>query len=277
MRWNYQQKESRREHMARFPILMYHRISSTQCPLAQEAGEERRYALSLEEFAWQMDSMLSLGYRGVSVGDAFDASRKDRSIPKNWIVLTFDDGNRSDFVHALPLLVNKGFSATFFIGASRIGSKGGLEEGMIGDIVSAGMEIGSHGLSHQYLPSLSDEEERVECARSKQILGELSGCEVRFFALPGGRFKSRTIRALRNTGYSAVCTSKYGYNSSMPSFLLKRFPVHQGTSRAVFHAMLRRSFPRLLPGYCRSKAVGMTRTIVGENIYRRIRKASLRG
>jgi peptidoglycan/xylan/chitin deacetylase (PgdA/CDA1 family) len=266
-----------RENMARFPILMYHRISSPECPLPREAVEERRYALPLEEFARQLDCMVSSGYRGVAVGDAFDASLTGEAIPDNWVVLTFDDGNRSDFVHALPLLRDKGFSATFFIGTSRIGNEGGLEAGMIEELAAGGMEIGSHGMSHQFLPSLSKEDEVEECVQSKRILAELSGHEVRFFAVPGGRYKPRTIRALRRCGYSAVCTSKFGYNSRMPSFLLRRIPIHRGTTRTTFDAVLRRSIARLIPGYCRTTVVELTRSIIGERMYKKIRTAGLRG
>jgi peptidoglycan/xylan/chitin deacetylase (PgdA/CDA1 family) len=256
---------------------MYHRISSPECPIPQPAIDEKRFALPVEEFAWQMDSMVSLGYRGVSVGEIFDVFKEGRSVPQNWVVLTFDDGNRSDFVHALPHLADRGFSATFFVGAGRIGTESGLEEKMIEDLVAGGMEIGSHGLSHRFLSSLSAGEEMEECSKSKQILSEISGRETRFFALPGGRSKRRTIHALRQLGYSAVCTSQYGFNSSRQSFLLKRFPIHQGTARPTFHAILERSIPKLLPGYCKTTAVKIARTVIGERIYRKIRTASLRG
>ncbi len=263
--------------MARFPILMYHRISSPECPIPKAASEEKRYALPLEEYAWQMDQMASSGYLGVSVGHLFDAFAKGETVPENWVVLTFDDGNRSDFVHALPLLEEKGFSATFFVGTSRIGSEGGLEAEMIEGLVSGGMEIGSHGVSHRFLPALSDVEETDECVRSKRILGELAGREVRFFAVPGGRYKRRTIHTLRQSGYDAVCTSKYGYNSASPSFLLKRIPIHGGTARTTFRAILARSITKLIPGYCRMAAVELTRNIIGEKMYGKIRTAGFRG
>lgn len=224
-----------------------------------------------------MDSMVSLGYRGVSVGEIFDVCKEGEAVPKNWVVMTFDDGNRSDFVHALPLLADRGFSATFFVGAARIGNETGLEEKMIEDLVSGGMEIGSHGMSHRFLPSLSAGEEMEECSRSKLVLSEIAGREIRFFALPGGRGKRRTIHTLRRLEYSAVCTSQYGYNSSRQSFLLKRFPIHQGITRPTFHAILKRSIAKLLPGYCETTAVNAARAILGERIYRKIRTASLRG
>lgn len=274
---DYQQNNTVGARMTRFPILMYHRISSPDCPVPREAVEEERYAIPLPEFAWQIDRMNAAGYRGVSVGEVFDAAGEGKRIPENWVVLTFDDGNRSDFVHALPLLNEKGFSATFFVGTSRVGSEGGLEAEMIGEMATAGMEIGSHGMSHRFLPSLAPSEEAEECTRSRQVLSGLSGREVRFFALPGGRFSTRTIHALRRSGYTAVCTSKFGYNSGTPSFLLKRIPIHGRTARTTFQAVLNRSIARLIPDYCRTTAAAMTRSILGEKMYKKIRAAGLRG
>jgi peptidoglycan/xylan/chitin deacetylase (PgdA/CDA1 family) len=277
IRPNCQQNELRRQNMARFPILMYHRILSAECPIPREAVEEFRYSLSLEEFARQLERMVSSGYRGVAVGDALDAASADESVPDNWVVLTFDDGNRSDYVHALPLLQDKGFTATFFIGTSRIGCDGGLEAGMIGELAAGGMEIGSHGMSHRFLPSLSGGEEVEECVQSKRILAELAGRDIHYFALPGGRYNRRTVRTLKRCGYSAVCTSKYGYNSQRPSFLLKRIPIHSGTARTTFDAVLRRSIARLIPGYCRTTAAQVTRNIIGERMYSKLRAVGLRG
>ncbi|MFH1754507.1 MAG: polysaccharide deacetylase family protein [Candidatus Latescibacterota bacterium] len=263
--------------MARLPILMYHRISSDECPVPQRAADEKLYAISLPEFTWQLDSMASMGLRGVSVGEACAAARRKEGIPGNWVVLTFDDGNRSDAVHALPLLDKRGFSATFFVGASRIGIEGGLEEGMIVHLVSSGMEIGSHGMSHRFLPTLSEAEEAEECARSRQILAEITGREIHYFSLPGGRYKPRTIQLLQRLGYRAACSSNFGYNSSLQQFLLKRIPVHQGTSKQIFRAIMTRSIAKLLPGYGRAMTAALLRQLLGEKAYSKVRALRLRG
>ena len=64
------------------------------------------------------------------------------------IELTFDDGNISDAVVALPALVSRGLTACFFVCAGRIGLEGYLDRSAMNELISAGMEIGSHGWNH---------------------------------------------------------------------------------------------------------------------------------
>src|SRR5271165_2425896 len=51
------------------------------------------------------------------------------------ISLTFDDGNASDVLVALPELASRGLAASFFICAGRIGKKHYLDEAMIKELI----------------------------------------------------------------------------------------------------------------------------------------------
>src|SRR3954467_1757965 len=64
------------------------------------------------------------------------------------IQLSFDDGNASDASVALPALVARGLTATFFVIAGRLGQPGSLTVGDVRALADAGMTIGSHGM-HQ--------------------------------------------------------------------------------------------------------------------------------
>ena len=60
------------------------------------------------------------------------------------VCLTFDDGNRSDFEHALPMLEQYGYSATFYICGNRIGNRG---KAIAVKIAGADIDGNSQGLS----------------------------------------------------------------------------------------------------------------------------------
>ena len=63
-------------------------------------------------------------------------------------VITFDDGNASDAVIALPeLLAKRGLKATFFV--CEIGARRYLDRVALADLLAAGMEIGTHGKDHR--------------------------------------------------------------------------------------------------------------------------------
>jgi peptidoglycan/xylan/chitin deacetylase (PgdA/CDA1 family) len=99
---------------------------------------ERRYWWDTTSFASLLDQTL------------------DRSADANpRISITFDDGNASDVLYALPELAKRRLVASFFICAGRIGKKHYLDESMIKDLLGAGMAIGSHGMNHLNWRNLS--------------------------------------------------------------------------------------------------------------------------
>ena len=82
-------------------------------------------------------------------------------IPNGLIVLTFDDGNKSDYTYVAPLLKRYGFGATFFIteGLGFLNNKDHYvtwEE--IRELHEEGFEIGNHTRHHNNINTLSQEE-----------------------------------------------------------------------------------------------------------------------
>jgi peptidoglycan/xylan/chitin deacetylase (PgdA/CDA1 family) len=66
--------------------------------------------------------LLQRYYRFISLSDAADMLSGRREIEPNAIVLTFDDGYRNNFTHALPVLEQLGVPATFFLATGLVGS-----------------------------------------------------------------------------------------------------------------------------------------------------------
>lgn len=261
---------------------MYHRIVSPVCPIPGGEGdetrrEEARYAVDLGEFEWQLQCLKSMGLAGVSVRMAHEALASGDAVPPDWVVISFDDGNRSDYEHAFPLLSGVGFSATFFVGCARIGVDGGLEEAMLNEICHKGFDVGSHGMTHRFLTNLGPDDEENELRGSKETLERITGQPVDFFAPPGGRIGRRGISALKRLSYKAVCTSEFGYNDRKTCrFSYARIPIGASTSRALFRDYLRGSLVRLYPLYVRSAVLQVARKMMGETLYRRFRTLGLR-
>lgn len=264
--------------MSKFAILMYHRIVSPVCPVPGENREESRYAVPLSEFERQLNRMKEMGLEGVSVRLAHETLAAGNPVPSNQVVLTFDDGNRSDFEHARPLLGRLGFSATFFVGTERVGVDGGLEPDMLRAMAGDGLDVGSHGVTHRFLTGLSAEEEEEELRRSKETLEDLTGTGVDYFAPPGGRIGQRGVAALKRLGYRAVCTSEFGLNDrDKYRFAYKRIPVVASTSRARFEDFLTGSAARLLSLYVRTGVLRAARGVLGEGLYGKLRSRGVKG
>ena len=256
--------------MSRFAVLMYHRIHSAAAPA--DDPRERPWAVTLDAFERQMGRLEAAGRTGVSMAQAHAELAAGRGVPREWVVLTFDDGNRSDHVHALPVLSRLGFRATFFVGGSRVGAREGLSKDAIKEMHDAGMHIGSHAMTHRFLTMLSPKEEDDELAQSKQLLEEIVMTTVDHFAPPGGRWSSRTADALRRLSYRAVSTSRFGYNdSAKAAFAYRRIPVVAATTLERFDTVVSGSRWRLLPSYARAGSIGMMRRALGEAAYARLR------
>jgi polysaccharide deacetylase family protein (PEP-CTERM system associated) len=80
----------------------------------------------------------------------------------------------------LELLAEQGAHATFFV----VGELGEAEPKLVKSIAHAGHEIALHGYRHVPLPQLTPAEFRVDTARGKALLEDLSGTAVRGFRAP---------------------------------------------------------------------------------------------
>jgi peptidoglycan/xylan/chitin deacetylase (PgdA/CDA1 family) len=256
--------------MSRFPILMYHRIRSARTPVPDPT--ELPWSVSIEAFQAQVDRLAAMGRRGVSMAQAHTVLAGGKPVPREWVVVTFDDGNDSDYAHALPILASLGFSATFFVCGHRVGKNGGLEASMIREMHDAGMHIGSHAMTHRFLTTLTGPEEEIELARSKELLEGIVGASVDHFAPPGGRWSRRTAETLRRLSYRAVSTSEFGFNDAgQLKFAYRRIPVVDATTPGRFDAIVSCSRTRVASGYLRAASIGIVRSVMGERAYARLR------
>jgi peptidoglycan/xylan/chitin deacetylase (PgdA/CDA1 family) len=262
--------------MGRFPVLMYHRIVSDRCPVPGGDREEARYAVSLGAFESQVRRIADNGYRAVSIRDLYDRLSRGDSVPGNWVGVTFDDGNRSDYEHARPLLLEAGFSATFFVSVERLGVPGGLEPEMVAGMAGEGLDIGSHGMTHRFLTDLSLEEQNREMEQSRAVLERVAGTGVDFYAPPGGRIDPRGVAALKKLSYLAMCNSVFGFNRSKGQrFEIGRIAITAATTPALYEKVLGQSVFSLLPLYARDRGLRWARRVLGEKTYARIRASSI--
>ena len=72
-------------------------------------------------------------------------------------------------------------------------------------VADAGIEIGSHSLSHVQLPEITDGALVDEVRRSRVLLAEIAGREVIGFCYPYGGVGEREIWAVRAAGYDYAC------------------------------------------------------------------------
>ena len=103
-------------------ILTYHGLSNEQAP-----SENGLYTLTAEQFEVQMAYLSEKKFQTVSLDKVVDW-RSGKPLPKRPIVITFDDGFKSDLSVAFPVLKRYGYQATFFVNPGTLGQNGYLTE-----------------------------------------------------------------------------------------------------------------------------------------------------
>jgi peptidoglycan/xylan/chitin deacetylase (PgdA/CDA1 family) len=153
---------------------------------------------------------LEAGEAAVWVSRARWLSILDSVTERHDVRITFDDGNKSDIVHALPALSERRLSATFFVVAGRLGEHGFLDRDDVRELAAAGMRIGSHGMRHRRWRGLDESALSEELIQAKAVLEELVERPVTEAACPFGAYDRRVLRTLRRNGYRCVYTSDGG-------------------------------------------------------------------
>lgn len=92
-------------------VLTYHRVAE---PSAAETTDEGVVDVTPEQLDRQL-AFVRRWFRLVSLDDVLEHARGKKTLPRNPVLVTFDDGYRDNHDVALPLLLRHGVRATFFI------------------------------------------------------------------------------------------------------------------------------------------------------------------
>jgi peptidoglycan/xylan/chitin deacetylase (PgdA/CDA1 family) len=194
------------------------------------------------------------------------------------IILTFDDGHFSNHDVALPILLEYQLKATFFVIAGQIGTGQIMTWAQIRTLQSAGMEIGSHTVTHRPPSTLNDDALRYELVESRRILEDGLGAPVTSISSPTGFFNPRMPVIAREAGYRALCFGRAGLVADEDDpFFLKRVAVKRAMHAKQFNALLR--FDRQVIRRLRLRQMirEVARTTLGPNAYLRIRRTLMKG
>lgn len=195
------------------PVLLYHQIAV----LPQRNVPYQGLFVHPDSFRRQMRSLKYLGYKGLSVRDAWPYLRGEKQ--GKVVVITFDDGFRNTFENAAPVLADCGFTATNYFVANQIGGsnvwdqKEGLPDtpcmslSQMREWHALGHEVGAHTLDHVLLPDTNDHEARRQISESKIKLEDMLGSSVPNFCYPYGGNNQRHREMVREAGYESAVTT----------------------------------------------------------------------
>ena len=148
-------------------------------------------------------TILNHGLPCVSAPMSFEAIKPS-------LLITFDDGHKSDIEIVLPLLLERNATASFFIVPDFIGEKGFLNWNDVKKLSNAGMDIGSHSLSHKDFRTIDNNQVFSDLVESKKILEDKIGKSVVSFSFPYGFVPRSGGKLASASGYRHVFGSKHG-------------------------------------------------------------------
>lgn len=217
------------------PILMYHHLSE---------DVTNSEMVSPEQFEAQIRALSEAGYTGVSFDELQAYVLRGEPLPENPVVITFDDGYRSNYTLAYPILQKYGMKATIFaVGVSfgtdhykdtdyAITPHFGAAEAA--EMTASGLiSIQSHTYDmHQWPPyetgsavrenilQLSSESEEAyvqalteDFTRSRALLEDATGRPVDVLAYPAGQYSALAQVTLQSLGVHVTLSTNPGVNT----------------------------------------------------------------
>jgi peptidoglycan/xylan/chitin deacetylase (PgdA/CDA1 family) len=182
-------------------------------------------------FEAQMKELKDRGITVISLQDLLAWKRGEKNIPPRSAVVTFDDGWKSQYEVAWPIMKKYGYPFTMFIYTEGVrgGSLGGGEAitwEQLADMRDNGVDIEGHSATHQDLREghtitlisggkrtrtkvtgpQYEEWMQNEVVGSKQLLEQRLGIKVNCFAVPFGNYNEHVKDIARNSGYEAMFT-----------------------------------------------------------------------
>lgn len=218
------------------PILMYH--VTTEPPAGAPFPD---LYVTRDEFADQMQALADAGYVAVTQQEVWDAWHNGAPLPEKPVVVSIDDGYRSNYLYARPVLRRLGWPAVLNLKVGNLSEpEYGLTGGQVRALLDDGWELGSHTIEHPDLTTVDAATLTREVTESRRRLQRRFGVPVSFFCYPAGRYDDAVIAAVEAAGYLGATTVNPGLADpdEASRFTLNRVRVNNGVSGATLVGQL---------------------------------------
>jgi peptidoglycan/xylan/chitin deacetylase (PgdA/CDA1 family) len=227
--------------VASFPILTFHAVDA------------RPAAISFPPRVFEHGIALlqDRGHRTLSLVELTDCIRRRASFPERSFVITFDDGYRSVYEQAFPVLQRYGMTATVFLTVGKAKKKrlptmegrSMLSWHEIKEMYRAGISFGGHTMTHPDLTRLPAELLESEVVGGKKIIEDALGSKVDTFAYPFGRYDNR-CRELVSRHFLCACSDRLGLlRPNTDLYAMERVDAYYLRTERLFRTMLTGVFP----------------------------------
>ena len=206
------------------PILLYHDFSKTR------SGKMMVLETAFEA---QMKYLKENGYHVITLERFLDFMDFKAQVPEKSVVITIDDGWKSLYSIAYPILKKYHFPATLFVYTDFIGGKKALTWDQIKELAHNGFDIQCHTKTHRYLTKIKDGETfdlffksiEEELIHPRKLLRQKLNRDCSCMAYPYGKTSSLVAAMTKKQGYRAAFTVTRGGNP----FYMDNYNINRST------------------------------------------------
>lgn len=208
-------------------VLIYHHFGDDRYPTTN---------VPLDNFRAQMDYLRAHDYQVITLARLVRILIDGQPLPEKAVVITIDDGYRSIYDRAWPILKEFAYPFTVFLYVE------GLEKGysnyltwaQVKEMQAAGVDFQDHGYSHARManppPGLDDRAYRQwlkgDLVKSGRILQQRLGLRPDYLAVPYGEYSRELLDEAKKLGYEAILSQDPGaVGRETPPLMIPREPI----------------------------------------------------
>ncbi|MET9156797.1 polysaccharide deacetylase family protein [Streptomyces parvulus] len=197
------------------PVFLYHAVMEDPPAWIAE------FTVTPKEFAAHLDAIVDSGMTPVTISALAGHLAGRAPLPPRPVLLTFDDGFADLPGPTAEALAGRGLPATAYLttGAIAPGGRSLLPPApmmtldAVAGLERAGMEIGSHTVTHAQLDTLSGADLARELRESKEVLEDALGHSVRHLAYPHGYNSAKVRASSARAGYETATAVRHALSS----------------------------------------------------------------
>ena len=208
-------------------VLIYHRFGEDKYPSTN---------IAVDRFSEQLEFLKKNNYQVIPLEQLVHSLQGGSRLPDRAVVITIDDGYRSVYTQAWPVLKKYGYPFTVFVYTQNTENKhwNYMTWDQIKEMKAAGVDFQNHGFDHAHMafkPSEMNLDEykawiRADLAVSTGIMSEELKERPRFFAVPYGEYNKVVLDEIRSFGYEAILLQDPGsVGKDTDPFAIPREPI----------------------------------------------------
>lgn len=219
--------------MGKLIIIYYHEIV--------EKGKGYSYQkMEIDYFEQQMRYLHDQGYQSLYF------SELNGKLPDKAIIVSFDDGFRTVYQNAYPIMKKYSIKGNIYLPTQYIDNNDHfMTWKMIKELSLDGFEMQAHTHNHIDIRTLTEEKMKDEINKSNELFNKYLGYTPKAFCMPFGVFNLQSINMLKNLGaYDYILASYYGHinEEHLKNKILPRIGISNDDCLKVFERKLEGKF-----------------------------------